>query len=440
MTNPRRRRTVIVVVTAGFILLFQLPNLLNMARVRDATSGNDEFAQWNEQRTALQGELNAKKITPQEYARRSKELQKEYDDRRKDKNQRTWEEVQQTAWIASAVIPPGWLAVGVSELSAGRVIPAILGTLGFGLIGAVSLRRAYRTTLRLYTGEFTGEGQKKAATATPAAPVDPSRVRFLERRLPWVSEYASAVATAVFRSLMRAPEAKMALLAPFILVVVFGGISFSARAELPAAVRPLLAFGAGAMVLLISGVQLIGNQFGYDRGGFRAFVLSPVPRREILLGKNLAIAPLALGMGLAILLIVGVVYPMRVDHYPAAVAQLVSTYLVFCLLANALSIVAPIPMAPGSVQPAQVKFLPVVLQMVFLMILPIATLPILLPIGIEVLLAEAADVRGLPVSLVLSLLVLAVVVLIYRVALRWEGIWLAAREQTILEVVTSKGE
>ena len=29
MTNPRRRRTVIVVATAGFVLIMQLPNLLN---------------------------------------------------------------------------------------------------------------------------------------------------------------------------------------------------------------------------------------------------------------------------------------------------------------------------------------------------------------------------------------------------------------------------
>lgn len=32
MTNPRRRRTVVVLVTAGFILMFQLPNLINFAR------------------------------------------------------------------------------------------------------------------------------------------------------------------------------------------------------------------------------------------------------------------------------------------------------------------------------------------------------------------------------------------------------------------------
>ena len=32
MSNPRRRRTVIVVATAVFVLIFQLPNLLNSLR------------------------------------------------------------------------------------------------------------------------------------------------------------------------------------------------------------------------------------------------------------------------------------------------------------------------------------------------------------------------------------------------------------------------
>ncbi|MBN9122771.1 MAG: hypothetical protein J0I06_27135, partial [Planctomycetes bacterium] len=336
---------------------------------------------------------------------------------------------------ASLALPPGGLALGAAERAGGSVVAALLGTLGLGLIGGLSLRRAYRTTLRIYTGAFTGQGRR--AAAAPAPPLDPNRVRLVERRLPWVSEYASAVATAALRSLSRAPEAKMAFVAPVIMLIAFAGATASAAASPPDAVRPLMAFGAGSMVLLVSGVQLIGNQFGYDRAGFRAYVLSPAPRREILLGKNLAIAPLGVGMGLAVLLAVGIVYPMRIDHYPAAAAQLVSAYLVFCLLANALSILAPIPMASGSLQPARVKLVPVLLQMAFLMVLPIAVAPVLLPLGVEVLLAEFADVRGWPVSLMLSLVVLAVTVFVYRAVLTRQGAWLAARERAVLETVTS---
>ena len=131
---------------------------------------------------------------------------------------------------------------------------------------------------------------------------------------------------------------------------------------------------------------------------------------------------------------------MRIDHYPAAIAQLLSMFLVFCMLANVLSIFAPIPMASGSVQPQNIKMVPVLLQMAFLMFFPVALVPILLPIGIEVLVEEVGEVRGLPISLVLSLIILTVVVFVYRRVLTWQGEWLEAREKRILEVVTSKAE
>jgi hypothetical protein len=57
-----------------------------------------------------------------------------------------------------------------------------------------------------------------------------------------------------------------------------------------------------------------------------------------------------------------------------------------------------------------------------------------------VALAEFAGVRGVPVSLLLSLVVLALAALAYRKVLSWEGRWLAAREQKVLEVVTSIAE
>src|SRR5439155_917075 len=149
MANPRRRRTIIVLVTGGFILIAQLPNLVNIA------------------------------------------------------------------WTRGAVTGP--------------------------------------VTRRLYTGQYTA-AERKAAAKAPAAPPDPTRVRLVEWRLPWVGEHVSAVATAGLRSLTRAPEAKMAFLAPLVVVVVFGGIVASEGGNQPAALRPVLAYGAGGMVLFVAGV------------------------------------------------------------------------------------------------------------------------------------------------------------------------------------------
>jgi ABC-2 type transport system permease protein len=437
MANPRRRRTIIVLVTGGFILLSQAPNLINIARPWETVT--EPMTRLTERSNEAMKAREAGQITVDEFTRRLKEINEQYETEKREKEQQALDRAVRTAHVLNTVLPPGWLPLGAEGLADGAVIPALLGTLGLTLIGSVSLWLAYRTTLRLYTGEFTAT-ERKAAAKAPAAPPDPTRVRLVERQLPWVGEHVSAVATAGLRSLTRAPEAKMAFLAPLIMVVVFGGLTASGGGNPPAALRPLLAYGTAGMVLLIAGVQLMGNQFGYDRTGFRAYVLSPLPRRDILLGKNLAVAPLVLGLGLLAFVVPGVVFPMRIDHYPAVLAQMLSTYLILCMLSNVLAILTPIPLAPGSLQPASIKAGPVLMQMLVMLLLPVFVLPVLAPYGLEVLLAESGVVKGVPISLPLSVVVLVLVGLVYRWVIRRQGDWLAAREQRILEVVTSRAE
>jgi hypothetical protein len=322
----------------------------------------------------------------------------------------------------------------------GAPLLPLLGTLGLGLLGAGSLWRSYRTNLRLYTGYYTGGKPRAAAPAArPAAPAGPAPRHLLERSLPGVSEQAAAVALAGFRSLLRAPEAKMQLLGPVLMVLVFGGVLFVNQVEPPAEVRPLMAYGAMASVLFCL-VQLVGNQFGFDRGGFRVFVLSPAPRREILLGKNLAFAPLVLVLGVLAVTVLEVVYPMPPATFLACLPQLVSMYLVFCLLANCLSILAPLRVQPGTMKPVNYKGVHFLWHLAFLFLSPLALAPTLLPLGVEALL-EALDwgTAGL-VNLALSLALCVGLVYLYRAALTAQGGLLQAREQKILETVTTREE
>ena len=116
-------------------------------------------------------------------------------------------------------------------------------------------------------------------------------------KLPWLSEPCTAVALASFRSLTRAPEAKMLLLTPIFMIFGIAMLLVNLPEEMPEIVSPLVVFGAMSMVQFTL-IQIVGNQFGFDRSGFRVFVLCPVPRREILLGKNLSVLPLALVLSL----------------------------------------------------------------------------------------------------------------------------------------------
>jgi hypothetical protein len=441
MANPRRRRTIIVLITMAFILLCQLPNLVNVLQPWNKPQADEHIARYAEQQAELHREFASGQITAEQYQRRLAELQREHQNQEQEKDRQTWQRVEETARFINLILPPGWLPLGAGASAQGDVRPALLGSLGLTLIGAASLWRAYRTTVRLYTGQFTSGRKRSVTVVAPAPPAKVGRpaIHLLERQLPGLSEHASAIALGSFRSLMRAPEAKMMLLTPILMVVIIGSMFLAQQSDPPQEVRPLMALGA-MMMVLFGMVQLIGNQFGFDRSGFRVFVLCPALRRDILLGKNLSVAPLALGLGAVAAVVLEAVYPMRIDRFLAVLLQFVSMYLLFCLLANCLSILAPMPIAAGSLKPVNPKAMVILLQVAFVFLLPLAVVPALLPLGVELLLEMLGWLNGMPVFLVLSVAECIGVVFFYRLVVTWQGHWLQAREQTILQIVTTKTE
>ncbi|HLH32070.1 MAG TPA: hypothetical protein VKY31_12780 [Terriglobia bacterium] len=388
MENKRRRRTVITAVTIVMILIFQIPNLL-----RFYTFGNGN-------------------------RREAPAIQRE--------------QVEKMFRKANAFIPLGWLPYGATALIDGRVAPSLLATFGMTLIGAASLRRSYRTTLRLYTGQFKARKPRQPAGNVVRKPIA-GNAAFLERRIPWVSEHVSAIAVASFRSLTRAPEAKMMLLTPLIFTLVFGSTFLRTHANPAELVRPIMASGLMAFILL-GLAQLAGNQFGFDRSGFRVFVLAGAPRSDILMGKNLALLPIALGLGLIGTVALQFAFPMHIDHFIAALLQMASMYLAYCLVLNLLSVLAPSAIAQGTLRPVRLKGLAVLVHLLFFFfILPIALGVTLIPLGFEFLLK-------FPVYLPLSVLEFVAILYLYPRALVLQGQLLQTREQRILEIVAAKAE
>ena len=442
MSNPRRRRAIVVTATAVFVLILQLPNLVRFIRPGGLRQQAERSNQMLAEIKALERQFEAKEIDAAEQVRRQNEVIERFQAANAEATRQSEAKWARYAKLVNAVLPVGWLPLGVMTTAQGRIIPPLLALAGMGLIGGASLWRAYRTTIGIYQGRFTARPASTAtetvATTDAGAPAASRPARLLEARLPVVSEPAAAVALAGFRSLLRAPESKMMLLTPLILGVIFGSALFRAPAEGPIALRALTGIGAIGLGLFGT-LQTMANQFGFDRDGFRVYVLSAVPRRSILLGKNLASLPITLGIALVTLVIVEIARPLRVDHLAAMVPQFVSMYLLFCLLMNLLSIFAPLPIAAGSLKPTQTKLTPALLQfLMFATLFPLTQTLTLLPLGIEALLHWQGIAQGVPIYLLLSLVQCAVVLLVYRLAIALEGDWLQAREQKILEVVTSK--
>ncbi len=449
MSNPRHRRTVIVVMTGTIILISQLPNLLNMLApwgrgqpAHRSTALRHDLAKLD--RDFKSQEFEARDDVPrqqklrrehrrlQQQVRETHERAAQQADREREAH---WEHL---ARLLNMSLPVGWLPLGVMSAAEGRLLPSSLGLLGMTLIGTASLWRSYVTTVRQYQGQSTNRNGRRAPQVATSASAHRPRGLLIEARLPGLSEPVSAIALGGLRSLVRAPEAKMMLLTPVIGGPIFGSLLFKVGHTIPESVRPLIAIGGMAFVLL-GVLQLMGNQFGFDRDGFRVFVLCAAPRRDILFGKNLAFAPLVLGIAAILLPIVQMVCPMRLDHFLSMVPQYLSMYLLFCIFANFVSIYAPVYMAAGSLKAASPKFTTILLQLVmFMLIFPLTQSATLLPVGIEAGLGLLGWAQGVPICLLLSLAECVALLLIYRLALDWQGGLLQGREQKILESVTNR--
>lgn len=437
MSNPRRRRTIVMLISAGLVLSFQLPYLFNVFQPWGSHNAKSAVP-LSEELKGLDRSLRAGEIDAAEHMRRQQQvLERRLNDVHQAKRDALEQGTRIAGWLNIA-LPPGWLALGVKAGAEGKVLPAVLGCLGMTLIGAASLRRSYRTTIRLYQGEFTANSARKSSAVQMTGAAEIWRPLLLERRLPGVSEPVAAVTLATWIGLLRAPEAKMLLIGPIVMSLVFGGVLLRSQQELPVSARPLIALGAIFMVLF-NILQFMANQFGFDRDGFRVYVLCPAQRRDILLGRNLAYAGLALILWTILLTIVQVTGPMRLDHLLAMLPQFVSMYLAFCLMTNLVSIYAPLQIAAGSMQPSSPKLRIVLLQLAMVFVLlPLSQIPTLVPLAIELFLEHLEWHAGLPIFLLLSTLECVAFVFLYRFVLDWEGELFQKREQRILQCVTNK--
>jgi hypothetical protein len=280
MSNPRRRRTVVVAMTLVFILIFQLPNLLNFLAPWGAQRRAAQSTALVEELKKLERAYNAKEFDAIEHVRRQRDVMEKLKLANEQANRETVQQWHRAARLANMVLPVGWLPLGVMTVAEGRILPSLLGLAGMTLIGTVSLWRAYRSTVGQYQGRLTNRRRRPAQAVAAQAGTRKPGALLLEARLPGLSEPVAAVALAGLRSLLRAPEAKMMLLTPVMMALIFGSILWNGRHVVPESIRPLI--GLGVMVFVLLGtLQLMGNQFGFDRDGFRVFVLCAARRRDI---------------------------------------------------------------------------------------------------------------------------------------------------------------
>jgi len=434
MEDKRKGRSVVAMITFGFVLLAQMPNLINMSR---SSSRQADIGALEEQIGALVRPDPSDTEAMAIYRGESLRLRAEQRERRESTRNAAEANNKSIATLGTMIIPAGWMAYGIQGAFGGRALPGFLCFLGMASIGVLSLRRAFAKTMSAVLGTEIAKKQRSSPKEkSQDSASNPNRILLVERSLPWVDEVVSAIGFANLRSILRAPEAKIVLVSPIILLA-FIAVMLSNRAPTdgPSMFAPVFALGA-TMMGLISLTGLIQNQFGFDRAGFRALILSPVPRHDILRGKNLGIAPFALTFGFLALLGLQFFSPQDSTHFLGSLPQLGSAFLIMCLLGNISSIVFPMRLKEHGMKAANANFKTSFWQFLSVFLVPLALSPLLIPFGIEQLVKGADWADYVPVYLSLHILGLACVLLIYWKATKAQGNLMQDREQKLLDELT----
>jgi ABC-2 type transport system permease protein len=409
MVNKRRRRTVVVWMTIVFVLIFQLPNLLiNSPYFREKTRGKPR-----------QDENPS--MSPSE--------------------RRRGFELPDVVVQSHLAVPPGWVGYSAMWLKDGNAWPALGTAVASGLLGALGLMRAYRMTLRFYRGAEKSEAAEPAPAATSSAPPAGPRKRLLvERRLPGLPDNVAALTLATMRSLLRAPELKMALIMPIVVCAILGAMHMGKLKRVPA--QSLVGFAVTGVVVFaaFSLAPTMANMFGLDRSGFRALVLLPIRRDHVLLAKNLAFLPLIAAVAVAMLALVGFLLRPTTSVWLTALVQLPTAFLLFSLMCNLAAILMPYRLAPGTLQAKKPKPIALLGVMATMLLTPVIVAPIVISPGLQLLFTHWEWLPWLPVNLIAATAILAGAAALYRVLLPLEGRLLQRREQTILREVTEEVE
>ena len=413
-TNKRRRGTVVAVAVLVFVVLANLPALINpLLRGTDISWGMEQIEQW--------------------------------------------------ALVANAVFPPGWLALGAWGAINGQVWIGPLAVIGMFGIAFLSLRRSYRKTLAAIAladrpgtaksvsaqddaidparGLARAEGNRAtavpAAGATGRASVMPEALgRLLQPIARYIPDHSRAVASVALRIWIRAPQGKMVLFSPLLLIMLYLVLF---RQMVLGDWGPQNAMGHLAVLamlgfMIVMAFNLFSNVFGQDGNGFRAVVLAGVPPTQLLFGKNLALLPYALAIGALIIAVLQWVHPLPATHVLANFAQLLILFLVGCMLGNSFSIRAPWPMSATSMGMRNATAASFLASFLILVLLFAFIAPLGLLIWVERRLAEGGT--SIPLYLIFSVLELIVVGFVYRRLLRSKGRLLSSRLESVLERVT----
>jgi hypothetical protein len=204
--------------------------------------------------------------------------------------------------------PPGAAASLIASRNAGHPLSYAvdLGILTLYII--VLIIATYWIARRAALG-LGGSKRRREATIAPATAYSGWEIPFLPSDL-------SAIVEKELRYVMRNAQVRMLALMPLVLVIIrlFQSQRWSARGISRTDTHEFFTYGSALLAsggvlyvfLLLAGLSC--NQFAFEEGGMRSLILSPIDRKHILMGKNLALTMVAFVFSTVLLTINTIVF------------------------------------------------------------------------------------------------------------------------------------
>ncbi len=215
-----------------------------------------------------------------------------------------WREVvRHPFWVVANFLPQGMASHAIASANAGDYLPALGWLSMLAAVTVLTIVAASSILKKVYEGEppVLNIGERKAVVIQEARP---TRISGLGDRLPPVIQ---AMAAKEFTYMFRDPYFKVVIanLAYVLVVCVFPILSRrSTTSSVPVlSYMPWWAVG----LLLLSEMQLVCNMFGTEGAAAVQLFMFPCERREIILGKNLALFAALASVNLTAVIILAVI-------------------------------------------------------------------------------------------------------------------------------------
>lgn len=355
--------------------------------------------------------------------------------------------VQSPLWEALNYLPPGLAARAIAAAGSGQMLPALEYLLSLAGFTVVTFILAAEFLKRVYAGDAVRLSARTRASAPTPAPTTPissaaqvpaepvRRPRFTFRTgLPPVVE---AMVEKEARYFVRDPYFKVILLnLAYMLVVGFFAIKPTGVIMRPE-IRVVMAWVMMSLPLLIE-MQLVCNLFGTEGSAASVLFLFPCSRRQVLIGKNVALFVVLSALNILFMVILAGIAGV-LDYVSLLVCWIELALIVFLAIGNLASIYFPLRlvmrgwrMRPNSASRGCGYFFVYwgVMIVAFVLLLPV----------IGALALPGFNLVN-PYWLTLSIpLAVAYAIGLYALSLHLAGPLLQAREETIIAKVSQPEE